>query len=373
MSLQHRHSNPGLFPTIAMGAIAVLLSIPGCAKIAAPLPPEILIPKAAVDLTAEQRADYVVLRVSVPKRNTNGTEVTTLQRVEIHRLAEDASGESIRKQIPENQFQRKADAILSIPVQRLSEFQHQDFLVIEDRFSSLKQSMKYARAFRYAVLFVNDKNQAAGFSNQAVVSPVAIPLPPETITVKVTEDSIHITWPASSENMDGSKPARILGYNIYRSEKSEAVPTKPVNPGPLRKPEFKDVNFQFDRTYYYRVSVLGGVEEPSIESSLSDTLEVTPRDTFPPLPVENFNVIFESDSALLLWNPSPSPDVLGYRVSKKEKGKDGWKQITGELITTAHSYRDKDIIPGGEYEYSIIGVDSHGNKSTAVRAEAAAP
>jgi hypothetical protein len=356
-------------PAIAVAALVMLLSVAGCAKIADPLPPEILVPIAAVDLTAQQRADFVVLRVSFPKLNTNGTAVTTLQRMEVYRLSEDDSGENTRKQIPENRFQREADLILSIPDNRLSEYRHQDLLVIEDRFSGLKQSMIYTRAFRYAVLFVNDKNLAAGFSNQAVVLPVAIPLAPKQIAAQVTENSLNVTWAAPSENVDGSSPARILGYNIYRSEKPDAAATTPVNSSPLQKPEFRDTHFQFDRTYYYRVSVLGGSGKPPVESLLSDALEVAPKDTFPPLPVENFNVIFDNGTALLLWNPSPSTDVAGYRISRKENGKDDWKQIPGGLITTVHSYRDRDIIPGGEYEYSIIAVDSHGNKSTAVRAE----
>lgn len=361
------------FLTIAVAAITALLSIAGCAKIADPLPPEILIPKAAVDLTAEQRADHAVLKVSFPKLNTNGTAVTTLRRVEIYRLAEDASGASTVKQIPESQFHSKADPILSIPADRLSDYRHQDLLVIEDRFSSLKQSEIYTRAFRYAVLFVNDKDQAAGFSNQAVISPVAIPLPPARLAAEVAETSLDITWSAPSENMDGSAPARIRGYNIYRSEEPNAVPDKPVNPLPLQKPEFKDVKFQFDRTYYYWVRALGGFQKSPVESFPSDVLAVTPRDTFPPLPVVNFNVLLENGAALLLWNPSPSPDVAEYRIARKEKRMEEWKQLPGKLNATVHSYRDQDIVSGIEYQYNIIAVDKHGNKSKTVRAETTTP
>ena len=73
-------SAPVPLPAVALAAVAMLLSVAGCAKIADPLPPEILVPKAAVDLTAQQRADHVVLTVSAPKWNTNGTAITTLQR-----------------------------------------------------------------------------------------------------------------------------------------------------------------------------------------------------------------------------------------------------------------------------------------------------
>ena len=362
---------PLRYPVPAFLAITLFLSFTGCAKIADPLPPEILIPMAAVDLTAQQHADYVLLKVSLPKWNTNGTPVTTLQRVEVYRLTEDSSGASSRRQIPENQFLQKADPILSIPEKRLPEYRLQDLLVIEDRLSGLKQSVVYTRAFRYAVLFVNNKNQAAGFSNQAVVELVVVPLPPKKIAARITETSLDITWAPPSENRDGSKPARISGYNIYRTEEPEKFPTIPVNTKPLQNPEFKDVHFHFDGTYHYRVSVLGGLGEVLVESSLSDTLTVTPRDIFSPKPVENFNVIFEGETALLLWNPSPSPDVDGYRIHRRSSMDTEGKLLQEDLIA-AYSFRDKSILPGREYEYSIVAVDSHGNESTAVAVKATA-
>jgi len=345
-------------------AVTLLLSFAGCAKIADPLPPEILIPMAAVDLTAQQRADHVVLRVSAPKWNTNGTAVTTLQRVDVYRLAESTQGENGKRQIPESRF-RIDDMIISIPVERLNEYRNRDFLVIEDRLSGLGRSALYTRAFRYAVLFVNNKNQAAGFSNQAVVSPVAIPLPPQRISATVNQTALDIAWEAPSENSDGSMPARISGYNIYRSEDPGEIPATPVNTGPLQKPEFKDVHFDFDRTYYYRVSVLGHAGESWIESDLSDALAVTPRDSFQPLPVDNFTVIAESEAILLVWNPSPSSDVAGYRISRSDAGAAQWKPLQENLIRE-NRFRDKSILPGREYEYSIVAVDAYGNESKAV-------
>ncbi|MBN2243544.1 MAG: fibronectin type III domain-containing protein [Acidobacteria bacterium] len=370
--LLDRLTAAGPFHAFSFAAAAVFVSVVGCAKIADPLPPEILIPKAAVDLRAEQRADYALLEVSLPVLNTNGTAVTTLRRVDVYRLSENAPSKSVPEQIPENQFRQKAERILSIREEKLSNYIRRNSLFIEDRFSK-RASPIYDRVFRYAVLFVNDKNQASGFSNQAVVAPVAIPLPPEKITVEVTETSLNLSWTVPAENTDGTKPARISGYNVYRSEKSEAPPATPVNALPLEKPEFKDVRFQFDRTYFYRVSVLGGPRERLIESRLSDALAITPRDTFPPLPAENFTVIFETDGALLLWNPSPSNDVAGYRLSKRENEAGGWKPLPGGLIAGVYSHRDESIEDGMDCQYAIIAVDAHGNESAPVRAETAIP
>jgi hypothetical protein len=364
-----RQSVPQPFPIFFFLLTTVLLSIVGCAKIADPQPPEILIPKAAVDLTASQRAGTVVLRVSIPLQNTNGSPVRTLQSVKVYRHASDTSKLKQFKPIPEDQFGREAVQILSIPKERIPDYRQADLLILEDSFSGLEQSLIYTHTFRYAVLFVNNKNQAAGFSNQVVITPVRMPPPPSGLTVEVTETSIHLKWEAPLENIDGSGPDQIAGYNLYRSTELGQISTNPVNSSPLKRPEFKDVHFHFDRTYYYRVSVIGGSREVPAESLLSAELAVTPRDVFPPQPAGNFSVLYEDDFNLLLWSPSPSTDVAGYKITRREEG-----TTTGQLLQQGlipgNSYRDINIQPGKKYEYTLTAIDTFGNTSSAVHVAA---
>lgn len=355
------------YPVFFYLLTAVLLSISGCAKIADPQPPEILVPKAAVDLTASQHAGTVVLKVSIPLQNTNGSPVRTLQSVAVYRHVSDTSELKHFKPIPEDQFEREAVQILSIPKERIPDYRQADFLVLKDSFSGLEQSLIYTHTFRYAVLFVNNKNLAAGFSNQAVITPVRMPPPPSGLTAEVTESSIHLQWEAPSENIVGSGPDQFAGYNLYRSTEEGQIPTTPINSSPLKRPEFKDVHFHFDRTYYYRVSVIGGSEEVPAESLLSEELAVTPRDVFPPQPAGNFSVLYEDDFNLLLWSPSPSTDVAGYRITRREEG-----TTTGQLLQQGlipgNSYRDINIQPGKKYEYTLTAIDTFGNASSAVQA-----
>jgi hypothetical protein len=359
-------------PPRRMLLFLLLLMSAGCAKIADPIPPVLLVPKAAVDLTVRQRADAVILRVSAPRENTNGSPVATLKRVEVYRLSDDASPSSDSGQIPTDQFQQRADPILSIPETRLSDFGNKDFLTFEDSFPNMEPSFRYEHAFRYAVLFVNNKNQAAGFSNQAVIAPAAIPLPPPGLEAEVRQDAILLRWAVPTENMDGSKPPRIYGYNIYRASEPGVSTPLPMNPTPLQKTEFKDVHFQFDKTYYYRVSVVGIFGDPSAESALSKALAVTARDVFPPQPVGNFNAVADNGSVILLWKPSPSADVSGYRISRKEK-ETGTSRILQKDLIVAYSYRDAEVLPGGTYVYTITALDAHGNESSGATAEIAVP
>jgi hypothetical protein len=351
--------------TTALLAIGILCGA-DCAKIADPQPPQALIPEAAVDLAAKQVSDYVVLTVSKPGRNTNGSPATNLRSLEVLRLA----GISKTDALTGDGFARQASPILSIPAGKFSDYLHGDSFVIEDKLLIPRRSVIYSSSFRYAVVFTSNKNQAAGFSNQALIRPVPIPLPP-TLTADVTESFIHLKWAAPSQNMDESKPARIAGYKIFRSEDSK-IPLSPVNTDMIVEREFKDGNFQFDKTYYYRISVVGSIQNPYAESLPSDAIAVSAKDIFPPQPPGNFHAVFQDGAAYLLWVPSPSTDVAGYRIYRLEPGVAQMRLLKAELITMP-SFQDSGLKTGVKYEYYVTAVDAHGNESAAVGATVQVP
>ena len=131
------------------------------------------------------------------------------------------------------------------------------------------------------------------------------------------------------------------------------------NPKPLPGPEFEDRNFGFDRTYYYKVSVVGR-SEPYAETSASSALEVVTRDTFPPGPPANLNAIVESGVVFLLWSAPPQKDVAGYRVYRSSQGGQG--QLLETELVRELSYRDTKAAPAHTYAYSVRAVDTHGNE-----------
>jgi fibronectin type 3 domain-containing protein len=292
----------------------------------------------------------------------DGSAVTTLRQVDVYRLAED-EGRGESPALPEEEYLKRAVRILSIPVSRFSDYLHDKTFRIEDRPSAPKASVKDSTAFRYAVLFVNKRNQAAGFSNQAVIRPVSIPSPPTVISAEVAQDLIRLKWLPPSENMDGSRPARIAGYNIYRSEDPSRFSSTPVNPEPVLVPAYDDRDFQFDKTYHYAVSVVGSVINPYAESHLSDVFSTVTRDIFPPLPPQEFTAIANGDNVVLLWGASESPDVAGYRVYRVEEGATAGQPLQNELITALSC---RDLRSGGKGRYSIVAVDTHGNESAPV-------
>lgn len=353
-------------PTAILIAAIYLLLNTGCARIADPQPPKIRIPKSAADLTVYQLAHSIVLSVSMPDQNTDGSPITTLQRVDIFRIEEESVTDTIEATLSEKQFLTQASRIQAIPKAQFPDYLHDKTFIIRDEPQITLESGFYTTAFRYAVAFVNDKGQAAGLSNQVTIQPVPIPPPPEEISGEITESAIQLKW-APPPNMDGSKPSAIDGYNIYRSEQPEVFPSTPINPLPVKQTEFEDHRFQFNKTYYYAVTTIGSLRKPFAESLRSKVLRLETRDVFPPVPPKDLNALFEKGMVILLWAPSSSSDVAGYRITRQEQGATTSQLLQQELITSL-SFRDHNIELGKLYEYSIQAIDTSGNESSAVRA-----
>lgn len=350
---------------IAAVIFLAAISCWGCAKIAEPEPPQVRIPKPAFDLAVRQLSDYLVITVSIPESNTNGSKATTMKSVDVYRLREGIQDSG--SALPEEQFMKSATRVLSIPSSRFPEYLKDKFFVFQDTFTTEK-SILYSGRFQYAVLFINNKNQSAGLSNRVSITPVPIPLPPTDIAVQGTQDSIRLQWKAPSENMDGSKPPRTAGYNIYRTEVPDSFASTPINPSPVPIPEFVDSSFRFDATYYYAIATVGSLQQPYPESLPSSTVSITARDIFPPAPPSDFSAIMQANTVILLWAPSPSTDLAGYRLYKKEKGAIDRPLIQPDLIR-ALSFRDSKVDHEKTYEYEIEAVDSHGNASETVKTE----
>jgi hypothetical protein len=361
------------FLMLAIGLFSAAFALwnAGCAKIADPQPPEIRIPKPATDLAACQVSDFILLSVSKPAQNTNGTPVSTLRSVDVYRLATDKSS-IMNEPSSDSEFLKQASRIQSIPSTNFESYLHGNTFSIQDRIPLPPGATIYTHVFRYAVLFVNNKNQAAGLSNRVRIDPIPIPQHPEGLIARVAENSIQLQWNIPIKNMNGSTPARIAGYAIYRSETKDSVPSAPINSDPLQKAEYEDRNFEFDKTYYYAVRTIGSLQNPRAESLPSETLEVLVRDTFPPSPPRDFNPVLENGTIVLLWAPSLSSDVAGYRIYRQEKGATSRLLLQNELVSS-WSFRDNQVAHGKVYEYSVFAVDSHGNESEAVKAEAEIP
>ena len=231
----------------------------GCAKIGDPQPPEIRIPKPAADLTAQQVADSIVLTVlkADPEYGRIGghdagkrRSVPASRGSEPGRRGKSSAGRPIRSDGP----------CASCPLRRprFQDFLQGESFVIQDSPRIRGYIFHLFHAFRYALLFINKKNQAAGFSNQAFIAPVAIPLPPAGVSANVTEQ-IH------TAEMDGArgKHGRIqtAAYRRIRNLSDRRIrrrcPLRRSIPTLCTNPNSRTAIFQFDQTYYYAIRIVG--------------------------------------------------------------------------------------------------------------------
>jgi hypothetical protein len=266
--------------------------------------------------------------------------------------------------IQEKEFLASARPVDSISPADFARYLREGVLAIPDDDASAASADLYARGFRYAVRFLNRRNQSAGFSNQAFIAPVPIPAAPGGLACEYFADRVLVTWKQPGTNVDGSAPARIAGYNIYRSADPAQFPQVPSNPGLMAQPGFEDRDFEFGRTYYYAVSVVGSREHPYAESPLSTPLKVAPTDIFPPGTPRDLTAVQENGVVTLLWAPPADADLAGFRVLRAEEGGSGRTLLQEPLITTL-SYRDDQARLGKKYTYYVVAVDAHGNESPA--------
>ena len=352
----------GRVPFLAGSPLLVLLLFSACAKVGEPQPPTVYVAQPSQDLSCKQVSDQVILSVSIPGLNTNGTRVNDLRAVEVFRIEEglaEASGP-----ISKEHFLKEGIKILSVPEDEFPKYKQGNKFVFSDTLRFHEDVDIYSKRRVYSVRFLNKKGQTAGLGNQAALVPVPIPAPPEILSPEITQNEIRLRWVPPTENLDGSKPARILGYNVYRSTNLKEFPVTPINPQLLQQPEYDDRGFEFDKDYVYAVSVVASERNPLAESSLSKELHIIPKDTFPPNAPGNLNAVVENGVVVLLWVPPADADVDGYKVYRSDNGSTERIPLNAELIRT-FSYRDQTVQKGRTYIYAVTAIDKHNNESAA--------
>jgi hypothetical protein len=354
-----RHTLPALCRYLCAGfCLAGMIVFQNCAKVGAPEPPLVRVPSPSTDLAAQEHPDGIILTVSMPTLNTDGSPVSTLKEIEVYRVSE--LGRGPWEPLPQDEFLWRAERIISVS-DDFSHFLHGDTLSFTDPIPAVDRAAAYQNSFRYAVRFINNKNQTAGLGNQVTIAPIPLPLAPADLSAAVSQDAVRIRWSPPAENDDGSRPATIAGYEIYRSEDPKSYPSTPLNSGLLLKPEFEDRTFQFDKAYYYVVSAVASIQNPYAEGGTSAPLAVTPLDKFAPGAPSDLHAVMDRGVVVLLWAAPEAPDIAGYRVYRAE-GTYGVPGLLGQELVTGLSLRDDSVRPGVRYRYSVSAVDTHGNE-----------
>jgi hypothetical protein len=338
----------------------------GCGKRTAPVPPVEKIAQR-VQIRGFQRGGQINLSWTLPAQNPSVSSLTRVARVDIYRLAQPSDAPH---DLTEEEFAARSTLIASIPIQNETGLERP--MVYADQLEFAGQPVK----LRYAIRFVNASGQKAAFSNFLLIEPTpSVAAAPTLGPITVSQEAIFLRWTQPERNLNGAAatPANVLGYNIYRLERSEAKadsraePELPsLNAAPVRQTEFADRNFEFGRNYAYFVRAVSvGANGQPVESADSNKVEISPRDTFPPAAPSAVTIAAAPGNISIFFAANQEPDVSGYKIYrsvKPDSPKSDWTNLTDKPLPT-NTFQDLKVESGVTYFYFVTAVDKFGNES----------
>jgi len=295
----------------------------------------------------------------MPARNAKGGDLLRVVRVDVYRLAEPLSDPL---SLTEEEFSARSTLIATVPVN------DSDFALKKKTYVDALSFAGQAARLTYAIKFVNASGQKAAFSNFFLIEPTSkIAKQATDLKAKITQEALELSWVAPTENVDGTTPPNILGYNLYRRLKSKP-PYKRLNSSPIKTSSYSDIFFSFETEYIYLVRAvsLGSGGQP-VESRASNILDVLPKDTFAPKPPAAITIASAPNSISIFFATNVEKDVVRYRVYRStdpNTAKTDWKLVTPKGIKT-NTFRDTKVESGKTYYYYLVAIDKFDNVSSA--------
>lgn len=343
-----------LFPPVFL--FVIMFGGFACGKRVSPEPP---VGRVAQRLEIEgfQRGDRITLNWIMPAYNESAPGISNITRVDVYRLTERLDSPQT---LSAEEFSNGSVLIASIPVEKT------DFGLKKFGFTDVLEFAGQNVRLRYGIRAVNSSGQKASFSNFLLIEPFAkVAGAPNSLTIQSTEAANSLRWLPPRANVDGSEPANIAGYNIYRSQSAKETAVL-LNKNPVGETEFRDEKFEFEKKYFYFVrSVSLGGDGNFLESAESTVVEITPADVFPPAPPAAITIAAAPGNLSLFFAANTESDVAGYRVYRstdRSAALSDWQNLTPELLLT-NTFQDANVSTGKTYYYYLTAVDKAGNAS----------
>jgi hypothetical protein len=337
-----------------------MLLFANCGKRRPPLPPVERVQQRTELLSGVQRGNQVILSWPAPLRNASDANVQSIRRIDVYRLAEKPRAPLA---LTEEEFATRSTLVGSVTYDEIKK--PQDFLSYTDTLELAGEPTR----LRYAVRYVNAAGQRASFSNFLLIEPAARIAQPPTIVAtgkEVSEEALNLAWQPPAANIDGSTPVNLLGYNVYRASEAESEMGQPINDKLISGTQYQDRNFKFGETYRYVVRAVSlGTEGAQVESLNSNSISVSPRDTFPPSAPASITVAAAPGRLSIFFPANPEGDIAGYNIYRStdpDLPKDKWNRLNPELLTRT-TFQDDKVEAGMRYYYYLTAVDQAGNVS----------
>jgi fibronectin type 3 domain-containing protein len=344
----------------------------GCGAPGDPTPPSPQVPAAITDLTARQDGDGVQLSFVMPSKSISGERLPSPPAVEILRGALKPNGS------PDSRSFRVVD---TIPGALVDNYRSEERLYFTDPIAPEETKARPGATLAYVVRMRVSLKRVSADSNVVSVRIFPVPEHVASVEARLTESAIELSWPAPARTSAGDPLSAMTRYRIYRSQVNPSAASSSVQvlsqgkgkspSSPLATSEtnsYSDTSFNFGRTYIYVVRSVIQVEGKELESSDSQPLTVTPRDTFPPAAPQSvaaallFGPVPGDFVVELSWSISLETDLAGYRVYRSEQESARGQLLNPDLLPTP-AFRDRSVQPGHRYWYAVTAVDRAGNES----------
>ena len=354
-------------PACALLALCCACGVPG-----APQPPSLKLPKPPRDLRAERKGDKVTLTWTAPRVTTDQVGIRQLGTM---RVCRSLGTEPAATCAPVGEV-AGAQAAPSKPV------------TFVDTLPAELQQKNPESFLSYAVEAENGEGRSAGLSNSVTVPAAPTLPPPGQLYARVTAQGPVIGWVMPTDKSGETlylpesvkaKEAVSYSYRLYRrdKEKPNAAPVRVPVEGAFVSPELPQPNFnvrdgsaEWEKTYVYWATVVttvrAGGQTAEVEGNDSPSVEVFAHDVFPPAVPSGLEAVYtpvpqQAGFIDLTWAPDTESDLAGYNIYRHEEGAAPVK-VNSELVKTP-AFRDRNVVTGHRYRYSVSAVDLRGNES----------
>ena len=350
-------------------ALPLLLApalLAGCGRKIAPEAPLLVVPARPEPLKVTQEGSDVVLRFPFPSKTVQGAPLTNLTRVSVFReivpapatvRAPEPPKETAERERQEKLFRQRAEAIRDLPREALDDVTVGSEIVLRDSMVPLFLEKRLGRVYlRYGVTATRDRRRVSPISALVSIVPRVPPSAPIGLEATVEEGRVCLEWLPPTEMLDGTAPAKVAAYSVYRRDPSEPAYVEPV--GVVSRSPFVDEGVPAGKRFLYTVRGAPTAETPAVLGPAADEVLADTRDVFPPKAPEGLLVLREEGGNRLVWNPSLSRDLAGYRLYAKDGGGE-WRRLADALADPA--FYDA-AAPAGR-TYGVTAVDAAGNES----------
>jgi predicted small lipoprotein YifL len=331
--------------------ILLLFLFSACGKKGPLKMPEIVVPQAIRDLKAKAEGNAIILNLSIPTKNTDGSPLNDLRGFKILR--------SMRKLSEgcENcprKFITLVDIEYQVPAGQLPlKGEKKEF-----RDTTVSSGTEY----QYKVLSYNSRDEFSRESNVAKAFWDFYPSPPQGLIAEAGNGMVNVWWEKVKILSDGSLSPEPIFYNCYRAEKENQFSFEPVNEKPIEGTSYQDVNLKNDQPYTFRVHAVRKVGDGWVESEGSSTVSAIPVDLVPPSIPQGLTAFWTDGGISLRWEGSPEPDVLGYNIYRKEEGEINYRRLNPEPLKGT-IFLDTEVKRDKQYSYAISAVDNSSRRN----------